>query len=240
MRAVDRSWRGPACWPSALGGLAAIALMAAGTASAATGAAGAALARPSAEAPAAAEQPLLLAPGSLLMPVRGADPARLQDNYTQPRGEAAHGALDIMAPRGTPVVAVADGRIAKLFTSKPGGLTVYQFDASGRLVYYYAHLDRYAAGLKEGQQLRRGDPVGAVGSTGNASPDAPHLHFAVHVLGADRAWWKGTPVNPYPLIAGSPGAPAGPAARSAPSATPSPLSPTSAQSPSRQAASFIR
>ncbi len=173
-----------------------------------------------AAAPAAApgEPALVLAPGSLLMPVRGADPARLQDNYSQPRGNTAHGAhgaLDIMAPRGTPVVAVADGRIAKLFTSQPGGLTVYQFDASERLVYYYAHLDRYAPGLAKGQRLRRGDPVGTVGSTGNASPDAPHLHFAVHVLGAERAWWKGTPVNPYPLIAGSPGAPQRPSPRAA-------------------------
>jgi peptidoglycan LD-endopeptidase LytH len=155
---------------------------------------------------------LVLAPGSLLMPVAGIDPARLQDTYRQPRGDAAHGAVDIMAPRGTPVVAVADGRIAKLFLSKPGGLTVYQFDASERLVYYYAHLDRYAPGLAEGQRLRRGDPIGTVGSTGNASADAPHLHFAVHVLGPARAWWQGTPVNPFPLIAGSPGAPA----RSAP------------------------
>jgi peptidoglycan LD-endopeptidase LytH len=187
-----------------------------------------------APAPGAGGPPLVLAPGSLLMPVRGVDPARLQDNYSQPRGDAAHGALDIMAPRGTPVVAVADGRIAKLFTSKPGGLTVYQFDASERLVYYYAHLDRYAPGLKEGQRLRRGDPVGTVGSTGNASPDAPHLHFAVHVLGVERSWWKGTPVNPYPLIAGSPGAPS---ARSAPSTPSVPPTPSTL---SRQAASFIR
>jgi murein DD-endopeptidase MepM/ murein hydrolase activator NlpD len=206
--------------PSALAALAAIAAPAVGAAVPAL----------AADAPAGGAQALVLAPGSLLMPVRGIDPARLQDNYSQPRGDVAHGALDIMAPRGTPVVAVADGRIAKLFTSKPGGLTVYQFDASERLVYYYAHLDRYAPGLAEGQRLRRGDPVGAVGSTGNASPDAPHLHFAVHVLGADRAWWKGTPVNPYPLIAGSPGAPSAPSA----SAT------FAASAPSRQAASFMR
>lgn len=145
-------------------------------------------------------------PGSLLMPVAGANPALLTDSFTQARGSAAHEALDIPAPRGTPVVAVADGRIAKLFNSKPGGLTVYQFDVTGRLVYYYAHLARYADGLAEGRLLRRGDPVGAVGSTGNALPDAPHLHFAVHVLGPERAWWKGTAVNPFPLIAGSPGA----------------------------------
>jgi murein DD-endopeptidase MepM/ murein hydrolase activator NlpD len=153
--------------------------------------------------PDGANRPLALAPGALLMPVPGVDPATLQDNYHQRRGDAPHHALDIMAPRGTPVVAVADGRIAKLFTSKPGGLTVYQFDTSERFAYYYAHLDRYADGLAEGQLLRRGDPVGTVGSTGNASADAPHLHFAVHVLGPERAWWKGTPVNPFPLIGGT-------------------------------------
>jgi murein DD-endopeptidase MepM/ murein hydrolase activator NlpD len=153
--------------------------------------------------PDGANRPLALAPGALLMPVPGVDPATLQDNYHQRRGEASHDALDIMAPRGTPVVAVADGRIAKLFTSKPGGLTVYQFDTSERFAYYYAHLDRYADGLAEGQLLRRGDPVGTVGSTGNASANAPHLHFAVHVLGPERAWWKGTPVNPFPLIGGT-------------------------------------
>lgn len=215
-------------WHSALAALAAGAAMALGAA-----APGPELGRP-VPAPAAGAAPLVLAPGSLLMPVRGVDPAHLQDNYSQPRGDAAHGALDIMAPRGAPVVAVADGRIAKLFTSKPGGLTVYQFDASERLVYYYAHLDRYAPGLKEGQRLRRGDPVGTVGSTGNASPDAPHLHFAVHVLGAERSWWKGTPVNPYPLIAGSPGAPS---VRSTPS---TPSAPSTSSALSRQAASFIR
>jgi murein DD-endopeptidase MepM/ murein hydrolase activator NlpD len=146
---------------------------------------------------------MALAPGSLRNPVPSVDAATLKDNYDQRRGDAAHEALDIMAPRGTPVVAVADGRVAKLFTSRPGGLTVYQFDTSHRFAYYYAHLDRYANGLKEGMLLRRGDPVGTVGSSGNAVPDAPHLHFAVFVLGPERAWWKGKPVNPYPLIAGT-------------------------------------
>jgi murein DD-endopeptidase MepM/ murein hydrolase activator NlpD len=105
-----------------------------------------------------------------------------------------------MAPRGTKVFAVDDGKLVKLFKSVPGGLTVYQFDPSGQLAYYYAHLDRYADGLKEGMQLRRGDLVGYVGSTGNASPDGPHLHFAVFRLGPERQWWKGDPVNPYPAL----------------------------------------
>jgi len=90
----------------------------------------------------------------------------------------------------------------KLFTSQRGGLTVYQFDGTGQLCYYYAHLNRYAEGLKEGEVLRRGDVLGYVGSTGNASPDAPHLHFEVHILGPEREWWKGTAIDPLPLLQG--------------------------------------
>ena len=93
-----------------------------------------------------------------------------------------------------------DGRLVKLFNSVPGGLTLYQFDPQGQLAYYYAHLDGYAKGLKEGATLRRGDLLGYVGYTGNASPDAPHLHFAVFRLGPEKQWWKGTPVNPFEAL----------------------------------------
>jgi murein DD-endopeptidase MepM/ murein hydrolase activator NlpD len=105
-----------------------------------------------------------------------------------------------MAPRGTPVVAVDTGVIAKLFTSKPGGLTVYQFDGSQRYAYYYAHLDRYAEGIREGQLLKKGDLVGYVGITGNSDPNAPHLHFAIFELGPEKRWWEGKPINPYPFL----------------------------------------
>lgn len=142
-----------------------------------------------------------IAPGSLLLPVAGVDASQIRDNFDQVRGNERHDALDIMAPRGTPVLAVADGRIAKLFTSKPGGLTVYQFDTSGRFVYYYAHLESYADGLTEGALLNRGDRIGSVGSSGNAAPAAPHLHFAVFLLGPGREWWKGTAMNPFPMLA---------------------------------------
>ena len=139
----------------------------------------------------------------LLIPVTGVLPRQLSDTFTQSRGAGRlHDAIDIMAPRGTPVVAVADGRVAKLFTSKPGGLTVYQFDVDEKQAYYYAHLDSYAPTLIEGQQLHRGDLIGYVGSTGNASPDGPHLHFAVFILGPDKKWWQGTAINPYPLLGG--------------------------------------
>ena len=142
----------------------------------------------------------LLAARRPIVPVEGIAPQELRDNYEQVRGLRKHEAIDIMAPRGTRVVAVDDGKLVKLFSSVPGGLTAYQFDPQGRLAYYYAHLDRYADGLKEGMDLRRGDLIGYVGSTGNAAADAPHLHFAVFVLGPDKRWWQGEPVNPFPAL----------------------------------------
>ena len=106
------------------------------------------------------------------------------------------------AAAGTPVLAVADGHVEKLFTSDAGGLTIYQFDPSGRYAYYYAHLQGYAPGLREKQPVRRGQLLGYVGSTGNASPTAPHLHFAIFLLGPEKQWWKGRAINPYPLLGG--------------------------------------
>jgi peptidoglycan LD-endopeptidase LytH len=139
--------------------------------------------------------------GKLLLPVEGIKIDQVTDTFNQPRGkERKHEALDIMAPKGTRVLAAADGKVVKLFTSKPGGLTVYEFDPTGTYAYYYAHLDRYAEGLKEGMELKRGDLVGYVGSTGNANAEAPHLHFALVALTPEKQWWKGTPVDPYPLL----------------------------------------
>jgi peptidoglycan LD-endopeptidase LytH len=142
----------------------------------------------------------LLAQRPLVIPVAGVRPEALMDTFEQGRPGHRHEAIDIAAPRGTPVHAVDDGTVAKLFTSVPGGLTVYQFDPAGRLAYYYAHLDRYAPGLKEGMALRRGDVIGNVGTTGNAAADTPHLHFAVFRLGPLKQWWKGEAVNPYPAL----------------------------------------
>jgi murein DD-endopeptidase MepM/ murein hydrolase activator NlpD len=136
----------------------------------------------------------------LRIPVEGVGAARLTSNYHQARGARTHEAMDIMAPRGTPVLAVEDGRVAKLFTSKRGGLTIYQFDPSGSYCYYYAHLDRYSHTLDEGAMVSAGDVIGFVGSTGNASPDAPHLHFAVFKLGPERQWWQGLPIDPYLVL----------------------------------------
>jgi murein DD-endopeptidase MepM/ murein hydrolase activator NlpD len=139
----------------------------------------------------------------LEVPVDGVDRKSLRDTFTEGRTGHVHEAIDILAPRGTPVVAVEDGRIEKLFDSKRGGLTVYQFDPSRAYCYYYAHLDRYAAGLAEGQTVKRGQVIGYVGTSGNAPPQTPHLHFTIFKLAEDKRWWKGTPLNPFPVWAAS-------------------------------------
>jgi murein DD-endopeptidase MepM/ murein hydrolase activator NlpD len=137
----------------------------------------------------------------LLIPVAGIEASALKDTFHETRGTSHfHEAIDILAPKGTQVFAVADGKIAKLFNSKPGGLTVYQFDASEKFAYYYAHLDSYAPKLKEGMRVKRGDLVGYVGTTGNADAQTPHLHFAIFALGTEKQWWKGSPINPYPML----------------------------------------
>ena len=141
-----------------------------------------------------------LAARQLHFPLPAAQESALRESFHEKRGARVHEAVDIMAPRGTPVYAVEDGRVAKLFDSVPGGKTIYQFDPSGRFAYYYAHLDRYAPGLADGKEVKRGETIGYVGSTGNAPSHAPHLHFAIFRLGPERKWWKGDPVDPYPLL----------------------------------------
>ncbi|WP_315386758.1 M23 family metallopeptidase [uncultured Stenotrophomonas sp.] len=143
------------------------------------------------------------APSALLLPVQGITAAQLQDTFTDARSEGrVHDAIDILAAEGTPVLAVADGTVEKLFDSERGGLTVYQFEPSGKYCYYYAHLQRYADGLAEKKTIKRGEVIGYVGHTGNASPDAPHLHFEIHRLGPEKQWWKGESLNPYPVLHG--------------------------------------
>ena len=141
--------------------------------------------------------------GALVLPVQGIAPSQLVDTFTDSRSEGrSHDAIDIMAPHGTPVLAVADGRVEKLFTSKQGGLTLYQFNRERTHAYYYAHLQGYAAGIAEQRDLKRGEVLGYVGVTGNSNPDGPHLHFAIFELGPEKQWWKGTPINPYGLLGG--------------------------------------
>ena len=153
--------------------------------------------------PSAIPAPADLRQRNLVLPVRGIRPEQLQNTFGDARGGGrVHEAIDIMAPRNTPVLAVEDGKIAKLFTSKQGGLTIYQFDPSETYAYYYAHLERYADGLTEGLMLRRGQVVGYVGSSGNASPEGPHLHFAIFRLTPEKRWWDGAPINPFPVLGG--------------------------------------
>jgi murein DD-endopeptidase MepM/ murein hydrolase activator NlpD len=134
----------------------------------------------------------------LLIPLTGITPASLRSSFTEARsGGRSHEAIDILAPRHTPVRAVEDGTVAKLFQSKAGGTTIYQFDRTERYAYYYAHLQEYARGLREGVTVKRGQTIGYVGTSGNAPPDTPHLHFAVYALTEDKRWWEGAPVDPY-------------------------------------------
>jgi len=162
-----------------------------------------------APAPAARTAPdrpsIAKAEGGLVIPVAGIAPRQLSDSWGDSRGGGSrrHNAIDIMAPRGTPVVAAAPGRVEKLFDSRNGGRTVYVRSDDGRMVFYYAHLDQYRAGLREGQRVRTGDVIGTVGSTGSASPDGPHLHFEVKRMGDGESWHQGEEINPYPLLAGN-------------------------------------
>ena len=143
--------------------------------------------------------------GTLPIPVAGVTRAQLADTFTQARANGrSHDAIDIMAPRGTPILAAADGNVEKLhFSQGGGGISVYVRSPDRHWIYYYAHLEGYAPGLAEGQQVRRGALLGFVGSTGNANPEAPHLHFAINAMTPGERWWAGTPINPYPLLAGS-------------------------------------
>lgn len=137
----------------------------------------------------------------LTIPVEGVDASKLVQTFNDRRsGSRVHEAIDILAPRNTPVLAAEDGTVARLFSSRAGGTTVYQYDPSGRYVYYYAHLERYADNMKEGAPLRRGQVIGYVGTTGNAPPNTPHLHFAIFEMSEAKRWWEGTPIDPFLVL----------------------------------------
>jgi len=157
----------------------------------------------SSAAPTASSAPASALPADLMIPVAGVAPEQLSDNFNDTRGGHKHGALDIMAPRGTEVLAAAPGTVEKLFRSVPGGNTIYVRSPDRTTIYYYAHLDHYADGLKEGQPVQRGQVIAAVGSTGDASPEAPHLHFEIMRTSPQAKWYDpATDVDPYPLLTG--------------------------------------
>ena len=135
----------------------------------------------------------------LRLPLPTIDVERMKGHFSQRRdaGKRPHEAVDLLVPRNTPILAVEDGTIARLFQSKAGGITIYQFDPTKRFCYYYAHLERYAPALREGQSVEAGDVIGYVGTSGNAPPNTPHLHFAVFELTDEKHWWEGTPIDPY-------------------------------------------
>jgi peptidoglycan LD-endopeptidase LytH len=135
------------------------------------------------------------------MPVEGIKREQLVRSFEDRRsGSRSHEAIDILAPRNTPVKAVEDGTIARLFESKAGGTTIYQFDPTDLYCYYYAHLERYAPGLREGDRVRKGQVIGYVGTSGNAPKTTPHLHFAIFKLTAEKHWWEGIPIDPYDIL----------------------------------------
>ncbi len=146
-------------------------------------------------------------PAGLAIPVAGVRATELVDTFTQARagGARVHDAIDIMAATGTPIVSVAPGTVEKLYFSKGGGgISAYIRSPDGKYNFYYAHMSAYANGLREGQQVRRGSLIGYVGFSGNANPAGPHLHFAINRMAPGQKWHDGTPLNPYPLLAGTP------------------------------------
>lgn len=160
--------------------------------------------KPGQSSPVEVAEQVQVGPSGLAIPVVGVQPNQLSDTYTQARSNGrTHDAIDIMAGEGTPVIAAADGTIEKLFFSKGGGgITVYERSPDQKWQYYYAHLQGYAPGLAEGQQVKRGQVIARVDHTGDAVASAPHLHFAINSMGPGQRWWEGTPINPYPLLAG--------------------------------------
>ena len=160
--------------------------------------------KPDKAPPVEVAQQVVVGPAGLAIPVVGVKASDLVDTFDAARGAGRrHDAIDIMAPEGTRVIAAADGTIEKLFFSKGGGgITIYERSTDPRWMYYYAHLQGYAPGLAEGQQVKRGQVIARVDHTGDASPSGPHLHFAINSMAPGERWWQGTPINPYPLLAG--------------------------------------
>jgi murein DD-endopeptidase MepM/ murein hydrolase activator NlpD len=160
--------------------------------------------KPDKTAPVEISQQVVVGPAGLAIPVVGVKASDLVDTFDAARGSGRrHDAIDIMADEGTPVIAAADGTIEKLFFSHGGGgITIYERANDPKWMLYYAHLSAYAPGLAEGQKVKRGQVIGRVGHTGDASPSGPHLHFAINSMAPGERWWQGTPINPYPLLAG--------------------------------------
>ena len=157
---------------------------------------------PATSSPTTASSPApLISPAGLIIPVAGVRADQLLDTFSAARSEGrVHDAIDIPAARGTPVLAVATGKILKLFQSVPGGTTIYQLSSDEKFIYYYAHLDGYAAGLSEGETVTQGETIAYVGDTGNAGAGNYHLHFSIAITSNPKRYWEGVNINPYPLL----------------------------------------
>jgi peptidoglycan LD-endopeptidase LytH len=167
------------------------------------------IASPAPSAPAAAAAPAAdaeyLSLRHLLLPVAGADAARLEDTFFEGRdGDRVHRAIDILAPRGTPILSADDGKILRMSTNTLGGISMYTVDTQNKLVYYYAHMDHYNDAMSPGRGIVKGDTLGFVGTTGNAPKDTPHLHFQVMRWPADGKYWNGEPIDPFVALGGLP------------------------------------
>jgi murein DD-endopeptidase MepM/ murein hydrolase activator NlpD len=139
----------------------------------------------------------------IALPVAGADMSKVDDSFNEPRdGGRVHRAIDILAPRGTPILSADDGKILRMTTNTLGGISMYTVDSESRLVYYYAHMDRYNDAMSPGRAIVKGDTLGFVGTTGNAPKDTPHLHFQVMRWPADGKYWNGDPIDPYEALGG--------------------------------------
>jgi len=136
------------------------------------------------------------------LPIKNANVEKMKGSFYELRGAEMHEAVDILQPRNTPVLAVENGVVAKLFTSRFGGLTIYEFDPTKKYVYYYAHLQKYADDIHDGDVLKKGQVIGFVGTSGNAPPNCPHLHFSIALLGKDAKWWQAAAVDPYEVFSG--------------------------------------
>jgi peptidoglycan LD-endopeptidase LytH len=152
-------------------------------------------------APQAAFTPV---PGSLMIPVAGVRPENLIDTFSQARSEGrVHEAIDIPAPAGTPVLAAGDGQLVKFWDSDLGGITIYQLSADRKYFFYYAHLQRRADDIKEGDTVKSGKVIGFVGDTGNAGAGNYHLHFSITTAVDPKRYWEGVAIDPYPVLKGS-------------------------------------
>jgi len=141
----------------------------------------------------------------IIVPVAGADMSKVEDSFYEARdGGRTHRAIDILAPRNTPILAADDGKIIRMTTSELGGISMYTVDPDARLVYYYAHMDHYNDAMSPGREIVKGDTLGFVGTTGNAPKDTPHLHFQVMSWPADNKYWDGEAIDPYEALGGVP------------------------------------